>query len=70
MLIEIPTPEGVNICRHRDIGAVEVEYLLPVSLLRYAKEEAEAEGWRFVKARVLDDFRCIVTIRKVTPWPE
>lgn len=69
MLIQIPTPECADICHHRDIGAVEVEYRIDCGLLAQAVAAAEEAGWRFVSARALDDLFLAVTIRKYTPWP-
>jgi hypothetical protein len=70
VLISIPTPERADIAPHRDIGAVEVEFRIDSGLLADARAEAEAAGWRFVRARALDDLFLAVTIRKYTPWPE
>jgi hypothetical protein len=70
MMITIPTPENADLCRHRDIGAVEVEYRIDRGLLADAVAEAEEAGWRFVSARDLDDVFIAVTIRQRSPWPE
>jgi hypothetical protein len=70
MLIQIPTPENADICRHRDIGAVEVEYRIDKGLLADVVAAAEEVGWRFVRARALDDGFLAVTVRRSSPWPE
>jgi hypothetical protein len=75
MMIQIPTPDCAHLAQHRDVGAIEVEYKVPSSMLTEAVEAARHAGWEFVKARQLLD-RAIytgfaaITIRRVTPWPE